>query len=69
MNELAEQNSQRLGQFIFNAVSDHLKSLDKENGEFEVANALFFMSDEQLNTVLTTYGRVLDARKPSGFSK
>ena len=64
----ANQNGQRLGQFINNAIQDYLVILDREHSDFEVGQTLFFLSDEELERILATYQRVLEARKPVGFT-
>ncbi len=64
----ANQNGQRLGQFINNAIQDYLVILDREHSDFEVGQTLFFLSDEELEKILSTYQRVIEARKPVGFT-
>lgn len=51
----AEENGQRLGQFISNAISRYLIDHNRGADDYDVGNALFFMDDKDLDIACGRY--------------
>ena len=66
--ESAKKNGLRIGQFINSAVSEYLYEAKRECGDVEVACCLFYLSDEELNKILTRFGNILNAKSSIGFN-
>ena len=65
--EVSSQNGQRAGQFLHNAISDYLRTHDREMSDHDVANVLFYISNDDLERIVGTYADVLTARSNYGF--
>jgi len=55
MNEQAITANKRLGQFIHEAIRMYLRGEDRPSDPYDVASALFLMSDETLQDVCDKY--------------
>lgn len=66
---IASNNGQRYGQFLWNALCNYLEVEQRRADDQDVSNALFYFSNEDIERVLGSYERILEARKPLGFMK
>lgn len=62
MNKLIGESDQRFGQLIMNAIAEYLMSNGRPYDDEEVAKCLFYVSDEQLNSIVDWYVTLDKAR-------